>query len=194
MFDMFDKSAMLFTIPALVGTAVFLMKLGLMTIGGDAGDLDIDLDTDVDVDLSGDAEDSTHAFNLLSLQAIAAFMMGFGWGGLAARHGFGASWPVSLLGGVVVGVAMLWLLGLLLKAIHDLQGSGNVDLADAVDLEASIYARVPPQGEGRGQVRVVIDQRMRIVNAVSTGDALERNARVRVIAINGDNTLTVMPA
>ena len=34
---MFSQEALLFTIPALLGTAVFLLKLGLMAIGGFAG-------------------------------------------------------------------------------------------------------------------------------------------------------------
>jgi hypothetical protein len=193
MFDMFDKSAMLFTIPALVGTAVFLMKLGLMTIGGDAGDLDIDLDTDVDVDLSGDAEDSTHAFNLLSLQAIAAFMMGFGWGGLGGMIGMEWSLTASLLVGAGLGAAMVWLLGLLMKAMYDLQSSGNVDIRDAIGGHGVIYVGIPDRGDGSGQVRIVIRDRDRIYNAVSDGPAIASRTRVRVTNVNDDNTLTVTP-
>ena len=42
-----------------------------------------------------------------------------------------------------------------------------------------------------GQVRVVVDERARIYNAVAAGEELTTKTRVRVTAVNNDNTLTV---
>src|SRR5690606_2986536 len=60
-----------FTAPALLGTAVFAIKLLFMLVGA-GGDIDIDIDLD--------HGDPTDAFKVLSIQSVAAFLMGFGWG------------------------------------------------------------------------------------------------------------------
>ena len=101
---MFSREALLFTVPALAGAAVFVIKMGLMALGGFA-DIDADADVDVDVDLGDAVEsgDSTEAFNLLSIQSIAAFFMGFGWGGLGGLIGLDWSFAGSLaLGGLML--------------------------------------------------------------------------------------------
>ena len=200
LWGLFEQESLFFTIPALVGTFVFVLKLGLMTIAGVGGDLDADapdmdmaVDVDTDVDLGHDVEagDSTAAFNLLSLQSIAAFLMGFGWGGVAGRLGLEWPFPMSVLLGVGFGVALVWLLGMLMKAVYDLQSSGNVRIQDAVGTEGVVYANVPGRGDGRGQVRVIIDERARIYNAISDGDPITTSSRVRVVRVNEDHTLTV---
>ena len=196
---LFEQKALLFTIPALMGTAIFLLKLGMMTLAGLGGDVDadvaadIDVDVDADVDLGHDVEsgDSTEAFKLLSIQSVAAFLMGFGWGGVGGLLGFEWGFPMSLLLGVAFGGALVWLLGILMKAMYDLQSSGNVHIEDAVGTDGVVYANVPARGDGRGQVRVVIDERARIYNAVSDGDALDTGSRIRVVRVNDDRTLTV---
>ncbi len=197
LWGLFQQEALLFTVPAVIGTAVFLVKLGLMALGADHGDMDADVDVDFgggdDIDLGHDVEsgDSTAAFTLLSIQSVAAFLMGFGWGGVGGLIGFDWSFPMSLLLGVGFGTALVWLLGMLMKAMYDLQSSGNVNVRDAVGSEGVVYANVPARGDGRGQIRVVIDERARIYNAVSEGDILETGSRVRVVRVNDDRTLTV---
>ena len=65
---LFSQETMLFTIPALLGTGVFLLKMALMALGGFGADIDADADVDVDVDADG--SDSTDAFTLLSIQSM----------------------------------------------------------------------------------------------------------------------------
>ncbi len=197
---LFDQGLLLFTIPALLGTLVFVLKLGMMAVAGVGGDLDasapdVDMDVDADVDLGEEVEsgDSTEAFKLLSLQSVAAFLMGFGWGGVAGRLGMDLSMPLSLLIGVGFGLVLVWMLGLLMKAVYDLQSSGNVRIDDAMGSEGTVYVRVPEDGKGRGQVRVVIDDRARIYDAVSDGAEIPTSSPVRVVSVNDDRTLTVTP-
>jgi membrane protein implicated in regulation of membrane protease activity len=200
---LFESDVLLFTIPALLGTLVFLLRLGLMAIGGFDHDMDVphdvDVPTDIHVDVSSEVDlghdvetgHSTEAFKLLSIQSIAAFLMGFGWGGIGAIYGFDWPVPVALVVGAAFGLALVWLLGLLMKAMYDLQSSGTVRMADAVGGEGQVYANIPADGGGRGQVRVVIDDRARIYNAVSSGDAIKTGALVRIVRVNQDRTLTV---
>jgi hypothetical protein len=172
-----------------------------MLIGGDAGatDADVDLGVDVDVDMDvdtgpADAEhgDPGQAMKVLSIQSIVTFLMGVRWGGLAGLHGFDLAWGPSALVGTAVGATMVWVLGLLLKGVHDLQSSGNIAIDSALGAEGTVYVGVPPHGEGRGQVRVVVDGRQRIYDAVSDGGALARHEHVRVVRVHDDHTLTVL--
>ncbi len=195
---LFSQETMLFTIPALVGTGVFVLKMGMMALGGFGADVDADADVDVDVDADVDADsdgsDSTDAFKLLSIQSIAAFLMGFGWGGVSGIIGLDWGLPLSLLLGVGFGVALVWLLGLLMKAVYGLQSSGNIRIGDAIGLQGTVYAQIPAKGQGKGKVRLVIENRARMYNAASAGEAISTNTAVRVTHVNDDNTLTVTSA
>lgn len=194
---LFDQNVLLFTVPALLGTAVFLLKLGLMMLTGIGGDVDAptdaDLDLDAGVDLGEAAEsgDSTEAFNLLSIQSIAAFLMGFGWGGYAGLRGFGWDATSSSLLGIAFGAALVWLLGWLMKMVYDLQSSGNIRIHETVGAKGTVYANVPARGQGSGQVRIVVKDRQRIYNAVSEGDPIATGSGIRVVGANENNTLTV---
>jgi hypothetical protein len=185
----FGDNAGWFTVPAFIGTGVFVIRIALLMVAGHGGDLhagDLHLD-------SGDVHhgDPGEAFKALSIQSIAAFLMGFGWAALGAYRGTGIHWAGSIVMGVVGGLAMVWLLGLLLKAMYDLQSNGNIDINAAIGHEADVYVTVPPKGEGRGQVRITLQQRQRIINAVTDGQALPTSTRVRITRVNDDNTLTV---
>ncbi len=188
--QLFSGYAAWFAVPALAGTAVFLLRLVLMLVGGVAGDLDFSVDHG-----AGDLHhgDSSEAFKALSIQSLFAFAMGFGWAGLGAYKG-GLTFTPSLLIAIGGGVGMVWLLGLLLKGVHDLQTSGNVSIGSAVGREGDVYATVPSRAGGRGQVRVTIEQRQRIYNAVTEGEELPTGTRVKVTNANQDNTLTVARA
>jgi membrane protein implicated in regulation of membrane protease activity len=188
--QLFSGYAAWFAVPAIVGTAVFLMRLVLMLVGGAAGDLDFSVDH-VGADLHHG--DPGHALQILSIQSLFAFAMGFGWVGLGGLKG-GWGFTPSLLAGVAGGVGMVWLLGLLLKGVHDLQSSGNVSIDSAMGREGDVYATIPAGGQGRGQVRVTLSQRQRIYNAVTEGEELPSSTRVRVTKVNQDNTLTVARA
>jgi len=189
MFDQLTTGlALWFSIPAFVGTLVFVIRLALMFIGGEMHG-DIDLDADVD---TGMEADPGHGFEIFSLSTIASFLMGFGWAGLIGFTALDLSVTVSALLGLGGGAALVWLITILLKAVYDLQSSGNVSIEQAMGHEGNVYVTVPGDGSGRGRVRVIISETEKIYDAVTEGEALERNARVRVAAVNADRTLTVV--
>lgn len=190
--ELFTGQTIFFSVPALIGTIFFTLRLALIFIG--IGDGHGDMDVASHADASGVGADSHHSselFKILSIQSIAAFLMGFGWGGLGGLRGAGWEFGTAILSGVAGGVAMVWLLTWLLKLVHDLQSSGTVSIQDAAHAQGDVYVTVPQRGAGSGQVRVVIDERQRIYNAVSESEALPTSTRIRVKCINSDNTLTV---
>lgn len=200
-----DTAASVFSAAAIFGTVFFLLRLGLMFLGvgdhgGDAGgvtDAGFDLgDLDVDPTVDAHHTDSTHAFKMLSIQSIATFIMGFGWGAIGAYRGSDLSPGVSILVGVVAGVAMVWLLAWLLKGVYDLQSSGNFPVRALVGKPAEVYLTVPAPDPGRpgyGKVQVNVDNRRRMFNAVSQDGAIPTGSRVRVVRVHDDLTLTVAP-
>jgi len=202
MYDLFfGQSTALFSIPAIVGTVFFALRMGLLLIGGDdamdggdAGDLGDMGDLDVDVSPESEPMDdggTDHAFKVISIQSIGAFLMGAGWAGLGAYRGSGLDMTWSIGIAVLGGIAMVWLFLWLMKMVYDLQSSGNVSIRQAIGLDAEVYARVPGDRSGAGQVRVVIDDRMRMYSAITDGDTLDRGTQVRITKLNADNTVTV---
>jgi membrane protein implicated in regulation of membrane protease activity len=189
---LFGNGAAWFTVPAILGTLVFVVQIALMLVGAD---LEGDAPTDFDM-MDGDVglDDSGDAFELLSIQSIAAFLMGFGWAGFAASEGFHWSLAASIAIGAVFGAFLVWVLGLMLKGIHDLQSSGNVSIQSALGLEGDVYASIPKRGAGAGQVRLILNERQRIYGAVSDEGPIGRGERIRVTRINDDNTVTVESA
>lgn len=181
--------ALWFTIPALVGTAVFVLRLVMMLAGLAGHDLAVDLHADAALD--GHHGDPSEAFKVLSIQSIAAFLMGFGWGGLGALVGSGLGMPASVVSGLAVGVGMMWLLGWLFGVMGRLQASGNVTIDEVVGLDAAVYLTVPASGGGRGQVRIAVDDLERFYEAVTEGEEIPTGQRARIVRANPDNTVTV---
>jgi hypothetical protein len=188
---LFSNHAGWFTIPAIIGTIFFVIRMIMLSLGAHVGDVDAHGGFDHP---GGHHSDSDDAFQIISVQSIAAFMMGFGWGGLGGLKGAGWDWTASLICGVIAGVAMVWLLGMLLRAAFELQSSGNVRIDSTLGAEGEVYVTVPQRGSGRGQVRLVLNDRQRIFNAVSDGQCLPTQSRIRVVRVNEDNTLTVASA
>jgi apolipoprotein N-acyltransferase len=179
-----------FGVPALLGTGLFILKLGLMLLGHHGGDFH-------DADVHGDVHDpnsSDAAFKLITIQGALAFCMGFGWTGVGLRSGTDWSAPAVAAVSIAAGVATMYIMGAIMASMMQLQSSGNIDIHAAVGAEGAVYTTVPAENAGGGQVTIVLDERQRTYDAITPGPALPRNTRVRVIAITGQNTLTVIPA
>ncbi len=181
---MLTGTAAWFGVPALLGTGVFAIRL-LMAIFGHMGHADVD---------SHDGHDSSDVFKFLSFQSIAAFLMGFGWAGLGALHGANLSMLPAFGAAIGGGAVMVWLMMMLLKLMVALNSSGNIAIDKTVGCEGEVAVEVPGNQSGRGQVRVVIEDRQRSYGAVSEGLPIPSRTRVRVVRANTDNTLTVEPA
>ena len=74
---LFSGDTLFFSVPAVAGTIFFVLRLALSFTG--LGDFDGDADASgIDV-IDGDPHHSSELFKFLSVQSIAAFLMGFGW-------------------------------------------------------------------------------------------------------------------
>lgn len=181
----FSGLAPWFTVPALVGTGGYLLRLVFDGAGDDEGV------GAADGDLTGGSGVGDVTATALSLQGLLAFLMGFGWGGLACLRALEWSGPASVGGGVGTGLAFVAMTIGVMRVARRLQSSGNVSLSQLVGREAEVYTAIPAAGKGLGRVRTVIDDRERFVSASTAGEAIAPRTRVRIEKVNGDNSVLV---
>ena len=187
---LFGDLAPWFTAPALLGTGFLLIQLVLGELGGD-GALDMDLDLDVDIDSNHPGAE----FGLLSIQSISAFFLGYGWIGLAAYRFLDIGFTGAALIAVAAGVGVAWLMVYLLRSFLKLQNNTNVSINQAVGLVGEVYATVPPSGEGKGEIILVINQSQHNYFAIQESeDPIPTHTRVRVVrADTASNIIVVEP-
>jgi hypothetical protein len=184
---------------AVGATLLFLLRLVLSMIGGDAGgdhagDFEVHADAPGGVEHSADAHhDTTSAFKLLSTLSILAFIMGAGWMGLACRVDWRLGSSASLAAALGFGFVCMLLAALLMRSMSKLNSEPTYDLRHCIGSAAQVYLPIPPRGAGRGQVRVSVDGRSRIVSAGSVGPAIPAFRSVKVLAVDADDSIVVEP-
>lgn len=175
----------LFVASTVLGAVIFLLRilLGLLA-GGD--------------DLAGGESTSSTAdaglasFRLLSLQGLSAFTVMFGLVGLALSRQEGASAGLSVLGGLVAGFITVWVIGRLFMGMNRLESDGTIRLSRAIGVVGTVDLTIPPGGTGKA--RVIVQQRLRVYDAVSKVDVpLRTGERVRVVEVMDGNILVVEP-
>ncbi len=193
---------------ALAGSLLFIVQLVLMIVtgaGSEAAGVEADgaFDgIDVDVDMTGaeaiDANDASHvdstaAFKLFSIQSIFAFLMGFGWMGLACRIEWGLTGFSSFLASMAFGVFAMLLSAYLNFQLKKLSGSSIYDVRTSVGQIGTVYLKIPAKGMGQGQVEVSVSGSKRILKASSNGGEISSFTTVEVIDIHNDGAVVVRP-
>lgn len=184
--QLFEPTTIWFTIPALLGTGLFFIKLLIMLFLGDGGHGDFDLGH----------TDTGAAAEIFSVQALLAAAMGFGWSGLLALKTFNLSPGLSVLVGVGGAVLLMGIFMAVMRSMRKLSTSGNIELSALAGAMGEVTVAIPAAGKGTGEVRLVIGDRERRCYATqkpTAGEELASRTRVRVSAINPDNTVTVEP-
>jgi len=193
---LFGNGAAWFSVPALIGTLFFAIRIVMALVGldfddggSDAGGVDIG---DTGLEEGIDHAESTSVFKFLSIQTITAFAMGFGWGGLLGLRTLDLGVPESVGIGLLLGIAFAWFVVWCFKMIYSLESSGNISIRDAMNTEGTVSSMIVPGRTGR--VRVTIGDRQRAFTAITEGDTLTSGTRVRVTKINSNQTVTVVRA
>lgn len=184
---------------SVTGTFFFLFRLVAMVWGGFGadpgggeggghGDGPIG-DTATHGPHSHDGTDA--AFKLISLQSLTGFFMTFGWAGLAAQKQFGFSTTVSFLLALLAGGLAMFLTAYLFKVMSRLNSSGDVfSIEKTLKLTGSVYVRIP--ADGRGQVRLSVNNATRFVDAISEDRVdLESFSDVSVVRVVDGTTVSV---
>lgn len=165
----------------IVATAAIAIQALLLILGFD-GDADLELDADGLHDGGG---------GVLSVRTVTAFFVGFAWTGIAALD---AGWGVfaAVLAAFAVGTAFMAGIFFLMRGLYSLRASGNVDYGNAVGVVATVYLPIPPAMSAPGQVEVLVQGRLKVVEAFTRGEeTLANRTRVEVTEAIGPTTLVV---
>jgi ABC-type transport system involved in cytochrome c biogenesis permease subunit len=172
--------SMIFLTAALVGGGLLVLQI-LATLLGGHGDVDGDV---------GDLHEHGDGGGPLSFRTIVAFVTFFGIGGKAGLAAGLSPW-LALVAAVVAGSVAFWLVGLAMLQLSRLRSSGNLEIQNAVGVEARVYLSIPAARAGTGAVTVPIQGRTAQYKAVTRGAALATGQLCKVVAVHAGDTLEV---
>lgn len=143
-------------------------------------------DLGVDPDVSG-----LDGLRIFTVRGIIAFLVVFGWLGLALQSSGVKLWLSATIA-TVGGFAMMVILALLMKAVMKLRGDGNIDNRNALGVSGKVYLTVPANRTGEGKVNIMLQGSYVERDAVTDEDeAIATGCEVTVIGLSGQTTLVV---
>ena len=175
---------------AVVGGLVFIIRTLMMFIGGigDDGDGDGGMDGDMDGGMD-DISDSDVSFNVLTVQGVTVFIMMFGLVGLCLRLEFKQGAVIAIIGAMAAGLASIWIISKVMRSMARLQSSGTIDMNNAVGQKGTIYLTIP--AEGTGKARVVIQGRLKVVEAAAENKE-EIKTGERIVVVDTVNSTVIV--
>ena len=181
----------IFWICALAGSGFFLIKVVLGLVLG----LDHDAAHGAADAHLHDAAGTEDAFKVFSFYSISAFLMMFGWAGLASLHQFQLAVPVSTIVALAVGVVTMWLTARLFSAMRLFTSPGSQFHVEKLrGFKASVYQRIPG-GDKSGVIQVTVEGILREVEALSSDQQpIDSFAAVEIIDIKSPHTVIVRKA
>ncbi len=176
---------LLFISCAVFGALFFILMMALMLIGDIFGGV---VDSAFDTDIS---MDSSLAFELFSLQGMAAAVMMFGLMGMFVNSATGIELLAVTAGGIAAA-GSLYMVRYMMAGINNLQADGTMDPKHAIGQRGQVYSRIKP-GE-TGEVQVTVDGSLRTLLARAEDDKMfiKSGDFIKVIDIIG-STLIVEP-
>ncbi len=200
-------AAQIFACIAIPSTLILLIQTILMFIGiGDDSDVDgigeaeiaDDIETDVTDGVFGDGDidelpddAGMDGLRLFTFRGIIAFLVIFGWVGLAMSSG-GIALYITLPVAVVCGLCMMFFIAVLIRAVMKLRGDGNIDNRNAVGSSGVVHLTIPASRGGIGKIHLMLQGAYVERDAVTDDEnPLPTGSEVIVIGVSGQTTLIV---
>ena len=178
----------------ILATLLLVIQLIMTMLGlGDDGVAEGIMDAGDGADGIMDGGDCEHGdgLSLISTRTIVAFLAGFGWTGAMARGG-DLALPLAVIAAVAVGFVLMLLVFWLMRALYSLRQSGSLDYHNAIGEMGTVYVKIPPRGEGSGQIQIVVQGRLATVAATTDSDEpIPSGNQVKVVKLQAGNTLQV---
>jgi hypothetical protein len=137
--------------------------------------------------------DSTWLFTVISFRTVVAALTFFGLAGLAAQEADFAT-PVVLLVAIASGLAAMFAVYWLMRALMSLRAEGTALVTNAVGRTGTVYTTIPAEGAGSGKIQLNLQGRTMEYLAVTSGHELKPGAKVVVAGVVTSDTLDVQPA
>ena len=187
MIDWYNSLNLLQRIYALIAipsTVILLIQTIMLFFG--FGDDEVDMDFDGDVDISGG-----DGLVLFSIRGIVAMLCIGGWTGILFSE-MGLNTPLTVLFSTALGFAALVGMAALIKALLQLQSSGNIELANAIGKVGQVYIPIPPNMSGMGKVNVTLQERYSEFSAMTKEiEAIKTGELIRVVSTDNVGYLMV---
>ena len=171
-----EKITTIYYYIALFATTLYILKMFLFTLfGGDA-------EVHTDFNSSFETEDS---FNFISIQSILAFLMGFGWMGLACIKVWHLGTILTIVISAIFGLLLLFMSAWLMFQVKKLGKKITKDISKAVNSIGRAYTSFEPNGQG--QIEISINEQLSIENAINnSNEPIKAFDSVRVIKYEND--------
>ena len=160
---------------AVFSSALLVLSVLLSVIG-------FDIDS-FDFDFGGDA---------FSINSLVAFFTITGWTGYLAQRYTSFTPTMTLVVSVSFGILAYVGSIFLLKRLKNLESSGNLSLANAIGKKAKVHVQIPGKKSGTGQVQILLQGRLKTLNAITFSDTIDSGLQVLVYDVDGNN-LVVEP-
>jgi len=184
--DSLELIQQIFAIIAIPSTVIMIIQTVMLVIGM-AGDSDADLDDDIGDDVGDDG------LALFSIRGIVSMLAVTGWCAVAFIES-GLNQVLSVILSVALGIATLFGIAYLMKAIYRLQSSGNIDVGNAVGKIAQVYIPIAAKAEKAGKVTMTVQEKYCELDAITTAaETLKTGSYVRVVAVDDSGMLVVEP-
>ena len=137
--------------------------------------------------------DSVEGVKLVSVRAIIAFLVGFGWtGGLLLAKGL--PMVTTIAASLGVGVVFMMVIFFMMRMLMSLRADGTLDYRNAVGQTGRVYVTIPAARGGEGQIEILLQGRLTTAHAVTTAHKpLAPQTSVTVTAVENGNLLVVTP-
>ncbi len=130
------------------------------------------------------------SMRLFTVQGVVAFLCVFGWSGIICL-GSGLHIALSIAISLVLGFAAMLGVAKIIQLSGRLAQNGNFNMKNAIGEIGSVYIPIPAQQKGTGKITISVGERFMEFDAVTDGEALSSNTRVRVTDILAENVLVV---
>ncbi len=163
---------------AFISSFFLLVQIALLAFG---------IGADVDI---GDDDPSS---GFLSIRTLTAFSFAFGWTGVLMKQA-DRSTALSVGVAIAAGLAVFLAVGFLWRSFAKLGESGSVDYQSAVGAHGTVYLTVAANRSKPGKVEVMVQGRMRVINALTESDeSLPAQTAITVVGVVDPSTVLVAP-
>ncbi|MFY0651938.1 MAG: NfeD family protein [Cyclobacteriaceae bacterium] len=127
-----------------------------------------------------------------SFNSLIAFVCIGGWAGYFGHTTTDMSEFKILMVAIFMGSLAFVGSILMMKKLKGLNEKGNIDINNAVGKTGKVYLGIPGNGEGSGQVQLVVQGRLKTFHAKTNQDKIETGTEILVYDVQG-NVLFVEP-
>lgn len=189
MFDWWNSltGATLFFWLVAIGASLFQLLLFLGSlIGGH------DFDHAADTEHAG-AHGAEGAVKILSVRAMVAFAVGFGWAGVLFM-GDGRSLTATVSIAMATGIVFMMMIYFVMRFMISLKADGTLNFKNAIGQSGKVYVTIPAARTGEGQVEMMLQGRL--ITALAVTDDPQPLAPLTPVVIRATegNTLIVSHA